>query len=98
MFRQNGAGEIMSRTTGPILAVGGITLANAVVVNGKPIDWRIPIATGVAAGMFSLAEQGWEKGAVALSYLALVTVLFVRLQPDVPSPVESFATWWNQGK
>lgn len=88
----------MSRTTGPILAVGGITLVNAVVVNGQPIDWRIPIATGLTAGILSLVEQGWERGAVALSYLALVTVLFVRLQPNVPAPVESFSTWWNQGK
>ena len=88
----------MARTTGVILAVGGITLGNAVIVNNQPINWRIPIATGIAAGMFALAEQGWEKGAVALSYVALVTVLFVRTQPGVPSPVESFATWWNQGK
>lgn len=88
----------MARTTGPILAVGGITLANSVIVNGRPIDWRVPIATGLAAGMFALAENGWEKGAVALSYLALVTVLFVRLQPNVPAPVESFSTWWNKGK
>lgn len=88
----------MARSTGPILAVGGITLANAVIVNGKPIDWRVPIATGLAAGLFSLAEKGWEKGAVALSYLALVTVLFVRLDPKVPAPVESFTTWWNKGK
>lgn len=88
----------MARSTGPILAIGGITLANAVIVNNKPIDWRVPIATGIAAGVFSLVEQGWEKGAVALSYLALVTVLFVRLQPGVPAPVESFTTWWNKGK
>lgn len=90
----------MARTTGPILAVGGISIANAVIVNGQPLDWRVPIATGIAAGMFALAEKGWEKGAVALSYVALITVLFVRTNPGVPAPVESFSAWWNknQGK
>lgn len=87
----------MSRTTGPILAVGGITLANQTVVNGQPVDWRIPIATGIAAGMFTLAEKGWEEGAVMLSWLALVTILFVRVNPKVPSPTESFVAWWNKG-
>lgn len=86
------------RSTGPILAVGAITLGNSVIVNKQPIDWRIPIATGIAAGLLSLAEKGWEQGAVAISYLALITVLFVRVQPNVPAPVESFNTWWNQGR
>lgn len=88
----------MSRTTGPILAIGGITIGNSVIVNGQPINWRVPIATGIAAGMFSLVERVSEPVAVALAYLALVTVLFVRLQPGVPSPVESFTNWWNQGR
>jgi hypothetical protein len=86
----------MAKTTGPILVIGGITLANQVIVNNKPIDWRIPIATGLAAGMFALAEKGWEDGAVALSYLALVTVIFVRVDPKIPAPAESFNKWFNR--
>lgn len=83
------------RTTGPILAIGGITLANQSIVNGQPINWRIPIATGIAAGMFALAEKGTGDVAVGLAWLALIGVLFVRLQPGVPSPAESFTRWWN---
>lgn len=86
----------MAKTLGPILAVGAITFANTVIINNKPVDVRIPVATGIAAGMFALGERAWSKGAVALSYLALVTVLFARIQPDVPSPVESFSKWWQQ--
>lgn len=71
-------------------------MANQTIVNGKPIDWRVPIATGLAAGMFALAEQGWAEGAVALSWVALVSLLFVRTRPDVPAPTESFVKWWNQ--
>jgi len=88
----------MAQSTGPILAIGAITMANQVLIAGKPIDWRVPIATGIAAGMFSLVEKGWKNGAVMLAYVGLVTVLFVRIDPATPAPVESFNNWFNQGK
>jgi len=83
----------MARSTGPILAVGTITVVNNVIVNGKDMDWRIPVMTAVAAGGLALFEKGWEDGAVALSYMALISVLFARIDPKVPSPVESFLDW-----
>jgi hypothetical protein len=43
----------MSRTIGPVLATGALTIANQTVFNGKPMDWRVPIATGLAAIGFS---------------------------------------------
>lgn len=86
------------RTTGPILAIGGITLANNTLLHGQPINYRIPIATGIAAGAFALAEKAYEPLAVGLAWVALVAVLFVRMTPNVPSPVESLNTWWTQGK
>lgn len=67
------------------------------IVNSQPLDWRVPIATGIAAAMFGLAEKAFEEPVVMLAYVSLVTVLFVRLQPGVPAPVESFLTWWNKG-
>lgn len=85
----------MSRSTGPILATGVITITNQVIVHGQPMDWRIPVATGLAAGAFALMEKGWEAGAVGLAWLALVTVLFVRTRPTVPSPVESLVDFWE---
>lgn len=87
----------MARSTGPILALGGITLANKTIVNGQPMDWRIPIATGLLAGAFALGEKAWEEGAVGIAWLALVTVLFVRIDPRVPSPVESAEQFFRQG-
>lgn len=83
----------MARSTGPILAVGAITLGNETIVAGKPIDWKIPVATGIAASVLALAEHAWPEGAVALSWVALVAVLFVRLTPGVPAPAESFVKW-----
>ncbi len=85
----------MSRTTGPILAVGAITIANETLIGGKPLNWRIPVATGLAAGIFAFAERGWADGAVALAWLSLTAVVFVRIDPKTPAPAESFVTWWN---
>jgi hypothetical protein len=62
------------------------------------MDWRVPIATGVAAGMFALAEIAWEEGAVAMAYLALVTVLLVRLPGSKHAPIENLTAWLQEGK
>jgi hypothetical protein len=83
----------MAETTGPILAVGGITLANRSLLNEKPFDWRIAIATGIAAGFFALLERGWRDGAVGLAWLSLLTILLVRIDPKTPAPVESLNKW-----
>lgn len=84
------------RSTGPILVVGGITLANRVLFHGQPMEWRIPVATGIAAGSFALLEKAWPRGAVALAWLALATVLLSRTDPAVPAPVETLNDWWTQ--
>jgi hypothetical protein len=87
----------MSRSTGPVLAIGAITIANAVVLHNQAWDWRVPIATGLAAGMFALAERAWEPGAVGLAWIALVTTLFVPLDARVPPPIISAENWWTSG-
>lgn len=83
----------MSQSTGPILAVGGITIANKTLLNGQPMDWKIVIATGLTAGMFALGDKAWPELSKGLAYLALISVLFVRLDKNTPAPVESLAKW-----
>jgi hypothetical protein len=83
----------MSRTVGPVLAIGGITLGNQVLLHNRPVDWRIPIATGISAGLFALLERLNEKAAVGLAWVALVTILLVRVDPKTPAPLESLAAW-----
>lgn len=85
----------MSKTTGPILAMGGLTIANTTVFHGQPMDWRVPVATGLAAVGFSLAEKAWPQGAEILAWTALLTVLLTRTNPLVPSPAESAVSWFN---
>jgi hypothetical protein len=86
----------IAASTGPILAVGGITLANRVVFNGQPMDWKVPIGTTIAALLFAGAERAVGRTAVNLAYLALITVVLVRVDPKVPSPAESALRWFNE--
>lgn len=86
----------MAASTGPILAVGGLTLANRVVFNDKAMDWRIPIATAITAVLFAGAERAVGPVAVKLAYLALITTVFVRVDPAVPAPAESALRWFNE--
>lgn len=85
----------MARSTGPILAIGGITIANQTLLNGKPLDVRVVVATGLTAGIFALGEQAAPDAMVGLAWVALVVVLITRIDPTVPSPVESALSWWE---
>jgi hypothetical protein len=84
----------MARTTGPILAIGGISFANKLIAKGD-VDIRIPVGTGIAAIIFSLAERVSEPIAVGVAYIALVTVCLTRVDPKVPSPAETLLKYWK---
>lgn len=86
----------MAESTGPVLAIGAITLANRVVFNDQPMDWKIPIATAMAAVLFSGAERAVGRGAVYVAYLGLVTIVFARVDPKVPAPAETALKWFNE--
>jgi hypothetical protein len=86
----------MARSTGPVLAIGGITMANQVVFQNQPVNWRVPIATGITAGMLALLERLNEGLAVGLAWLALITLLVTRIDPKTKSPMESLLEWWNK--
>ena len=79
----------MAKSTGPVLAIGAITVVNQSVLNDKPFDWKVPVATACVAAGFALLEQAFEPAAVGLAWLALITLLLTRIDEDVPSPVES---------
>jgi uncharacterized membrane protein YgcG len=86
----------MSKTTGPILALGAITVVNRTVFNDRPMDWRIPIATGLLAVGANLGEKAFPDGVQILAWTALLATLVTRLEPGTPSPVESALKWWKQ--
>ena len=86
----------MARSTGPILAVGAITMANRTLLHGKPVDWRIPVATVAAAGVLSLVERVSPTLAVGIAWISLATILLARVDPKVPSPTESALEFMKQ--
>ncbi len=86
----------MSATTGPILATGFTAIINNSVFHSKPMDWRIPIATGLATMGFSAAEKVWPQGAKLLAWTVFATMMLTRTTPTVPSPVESALDWWDE--
>lgn len=88
----------MSQTTGVILATGAITIVNQTVFHDEPMDWRVPIATGLAAVGFSIAERAFPQGTQILAWTAFLTVLLTRTDKKIPSPVESALDWWNEGR
>jgi hypothetical protein len=87
----------MARSTGPILAVGAITVANQSLLAEKqqPIDFRVITATAIAAGGFALLERVSEELAVGLAWIALVTVLFVKVDPKAGAPAENLLRMWG---
>jgi hypothetical protein len=88
----------VSQSTAPILLIGGITLANRSVLHNEPVDWRIPIATGILAGVASLAERGFPRPVTMLAWMALIVVVVTRVDPKVPAPMESLQTWLKKGR
>lgn len=86
----------MAKSTGVILAVGGVTVFNQVILNKQEMDWRVPVATGFAAMAFSLLEKVNQTLTVGVAWVALLTVLLARINPKQPAPVETLLKFWNQ--
>lgn len=85
----------MSRAIGPVLATGAITMANQSILLGKPVDWRVPVATGLAAVTVAGIEKVWPRGAVMMGWTMLMVVLITRVNPQDPAPAETLLTWWE---
>jgi hypothetical protein len=85
----------MANSTAPVLAIGAITMANRSLFNGQSFDWKIPIATGIAVGMFALFEKALPDVAPMLAWTAVMAVVLTRVDPSVPSPAETALKWFN---
>lgn len=88
----------MAASTGPILAIGAITLGRDVLIDVHDVDWRVPLATGIAAMLFAGAEKAVGQVAAGIAWVALLSVTFVRLDPKKPSPAEALLSAWNEGR
>jgi len=68
----------MARSTGPVLITGGITFANKWIGNNQGPDFKILLATAVAAGILAGFEHAVPELAVGIAWIALVTSLLVK--------------------
>lgn len=81
----------MAKSTGIVLAVGGITVANEVIfapVLGEKVafNWKvIPAVAGLGLALAGL-ERAAPQFAVGLAWLSLVTVLVVPFG-NAPTPL-----------
>lgn len=84
----------MARSTGIVLAVGGITVANEVIFapvlheKGVAFNWRvIPAVAGLGLALAGL-ERAAPQFAIGLAWLSLVTVLVVPFG-NAPTPLSN---------
>ncbi len=90
----------MGASTGPIIAAGALSLTTSAIIAKRPVEeqMRIGVATGIVALGLGLFERVSPKVAVGLAWAALVTTMFVRVSPTVPTPIEAFEQWFNAKK
>ena len=88
----------MARSTGPVLAVGGISFGNQWIFNHN-VDFRIVAGTAIAAAALAGLEHAAPELAVGIAYIALITIIFTRVDGK-PSPAENLlqATGYGQKK
>jgi hypothetical protein len=86
----------MAQSTGPVLLIGAITMGRQVLIDQESPDFRVAVATGIAAGMFALAEKAIGPVAPAIAWVGVISVIFVRINPGRPAPAEAMLKLWNQ--
>lgn len=73
----------MAQSTGIILTAGGISFANEWLQTKTP-NWRIPVATGVAAMFLMGIEKIYPRAAMGLGTIVLITVFMTPLHGKSP--------------
>jgi hypothetical protein len=86
----------MAQSTGIVLAVGAISFGNQLFANHE-LDFKIPIATGIAAEILAGLEHVSEPLATGIAWIALVTITLTRVNGK-PSPAENLINISGIGK
>lgn len=84
----------MAKSTGPLLVAGAIRIGNDTILNGQPIDWKMPLGIGVVASIFAALEQIPDVDVLVtgIAWIAVVTLVLTRVKGK-PSPAENFAKY-----
>lgn len=68
----------MGGSAGPILMIGAVTIANRSILHSAPIDWKVPLSTGLLA----LGAAGLEHlNAPLVAGVAWIALLATLITP-----------------
>lgn len=85
----------MAESTTPILLTGGTTMLSD-YINGKGVDYRVAMATGIAALLFAGAEKADRQAVVGVAWIALVASLIIPHANGTPGPAQTFLAAWTK--
>lgn len=78
----------MARSTGPVLLAGAVAFGNEWLQKpNEPPNWRVPVATVIAAGALALLERLSSTFAVGLAWIGFITELLAPPKPGLRAPV-----------
>ena len=77
----------MAASTGIVLSMGAIVLANQVLVQHKPFNVKIALATGLLAIGLGVLDKASPELATGLALIAFVTAMVAPISGQ--SPVQS---------
>jgi hypothetical protein len=86
----------MAQSTGIILAVGSISFGNQLFIN-HDLDFKIPVATAVAAVILAGVEHVSAPLATGIAWIALITISLTRVNGKA-SPAENLINFTGIGK
>jgi hypothetical protein len=80
------------------MVAGAVTLFTDVIVRKETLmtETKVIVGTGIVALGLAGLESVAPRTAVALGYLVLISVLFVK-HGVAPSPAEAFVQWYGKG-
>ena len=65
----------MAASTGPILMIGAVTFTNRTILHGAPVDWKVPLSTGLLALGAAGLEHLNSPLVVGVAWIALLATL-----------------------
>jgi hypothetical protein len=80
---------VAAGSTGPMLAVTGISFGNQWIGNGN-LDLTILVAGAIATGGLALLSKISDPLATGIAWIAFVTLMFTSINKK-PSPVQNLA-------
>jgi hypothetical protein len=84
----------MARSTTPVVLAGSVTMLSD-YMQGKGIEWKVALATGIGAGILALVEQADAQVAVGIGWIAFFATLVMKHPNGAPSPVTVFLKEWD---